>query len=946
MRGVGDVQSSPDVGREALEELQARLADGLASSGLSVDFLARRAGLGRTTVSQALHQRKAPSERTVAALAKALKLDVTGMLELRRSAQGLPRIPPASSAEPLPPVPAVAVAERPGPGSGLLVGALPLTASAFQPRDSLRERIDAARTGGGAVLTQARPPSAQVLAGMGGVGKSQLAAHYAHQAVVDGTGLVLWVPAGDVQQIITLYGQAALRIGVAGATGEDPEQDARALVEWMATTGSSWLVVLDDVSDPVVVGPWWPPSRPGIGWTLATSRLHDPRLTGGGRTRIDVDVYSHAEAVAYLEERLTGDGCAHLLDDRQGQLAIALGHLPLALGHAAAYLLAENFSCDAYLARLNDQATELDEVLPDWADTELYGRQVTAALLLSVTAAVHAGPPGLVEPLLRLIALLAPEGHPQDLWTTKPVLELLGDAKERIPGTDTAAQDVQRALQVLRRYALIGFDPHSPYRQVRIHALTARAIRETTPRTERPALALLCADALSELWQEPLAIPRDLGQVLRANTSALRLHAEECLWQRNGHIVLFLNGESLRASGLQHEAHAYWALLSQQAAKALGKEHPNTLTTRINLATTFNDLGRHQDALTLREQVRTDSERLLGHDHPATLVARTNLAATYSALGNYGDALALQEEVLTDCKRLLGEDHRETLLARANLATTYGGLGRHHDALALQERVLAETEHIRGHDHPDTLIARANLATTYSHLGRHHDAFRLEEQVLADRERLLGHDHPHTLMARANLAATYWDLGRRNESVTLEEQVLADRERLLGHDHPDTLVARTNLAATYSGLGRHHDAFRLQEAVLTDCERLLHEDHPETLSARANLAATYCDLGRHHEALTLQEQVLADRERLLGHDHLHTLSARADLATSYWDLGRHHEALTLEEQVLAETERICGHDHPYALIARTNRAAMYRELARLDDALRFEPDEHPNSGSR
>ncbi|WKV76607.1 hypothetical protein AW27_033675 (plasmid) [Streptomyces sp. PCS3-D2] len=42
------------------------------------------------------------------------------------------------------------------------------------------------------------------------------------------------------------------------------------------------------------------PTQPGTGWTMATTRLHDPRLTGGGRTRITIDVYTPAEAVNYL----------------------------------------------------------------------------------------------------------------------------------------------------------------------------------------------------------------------------------------------------------------------------------------------------------------------------------------------------------------------------------------------------------------------------------------------------------------------------------------------------------------------------------------------------------------------------------------------------------------------------------------------------------------------
>ncbi|MEU9378162.1 tetratricopeptide repeat protein [Streptomyces sp. NPDC048255] len=903
-------------------------------------LLARRTGLGRTTVSNALNQPVAPSARTVAEMARALRLDGKELLELRRQAEDVPDqspepVRPAAATESAAAVFSGPVADRPV-GGGMLVGAPPLTASAFQPRSGLRERIDGARAGGGAVLTQTRPSSARVLSGMGGVGKTQLAAQYAHEAVAAGTGLVLWVPAGDTQQIIGLYSRAALRVGAAGATGKDPEQDARALLEWLSTTRCSWLVVLDDIADPTVVAPWWPPARPGVGWTLATTRLHDPRFTGGGRTRIDIDVYSPDEAVTYLTERLTGDGRADILDGRQDELAAQVGHLPLALGHAAAYMLAEQLTCGVYLGRLGNQALRLDDVLPGWADTEVYGRHVTAALLLSLTAAEQAGPPGLVEPVFRLAALLDPAGHPETLWTADTVLGFLDAGPGRTEGPRVTADEVRSALRVLHRYALITTDPRTPHREVRVHSLTARATRETTPESRRALLAVTAAGALAEVWPRPDHVQRDLAEALRANTAVLRRNAESHLWQGGAHDVLFLSGISLVNNGLHREAGDHWAELADHCARLIGPDHPATISARSNLAATYTaHLGRHHEALRLEEEVLADRERVLGPDHPDTVTARANLAATYTVLGRHHDAQQLQERVLADRQRLLGPDHPDTIRARANRASSYGHLGRHHDALRLQEQVLADRDRLLGSDHPDTVLARANLAGTYALLGRFQDAVRLMEQVLSDRERLLGPDHPDTIRARGSIAFTYGHLGRHHESLRLQEQVLADFERILGSDHPNSHLARANLAVAYNDLGRHHEALRLDEKVLAARERVLGPDHPDTVTARANLAATYALLGRHPEALRLDEEVLAARERVLGPDHPDTVFARANLAATYTHLGRHHEALQLSVQVLASRERLLGTDHPDTIHARSNLAATCSASGLHHDACRL-----------
>ena len=73
--------------RSVAERLRDELRAGLARRGLSVTQLERRSGLRHTTVSNALNRcDQLPSERTVAALAKALGMDDGPLLELRRSA--------------------------------------------------------------------------------------------------------------------------------------------------------------------------------------------------------------------------------------------------------------------------------------------------------------------------------------------------------------------------------------------------------------------------------------------------------------------------------------------------------------------------------------------------------------------------------------------------------------------------------------------------------------------------------------------------------------------------------------------------------------------------------------------------------------------------------------------------------------------------------------------
>ncbi|MFB8237572.1 tetratricopeptide repeat protein [Kitasatospora purpeofusca] len=682
------------------------------------------------------------------------------------------------------------------------VGEVPPLASAFQPRAGLREEIDRARQRNATVVLT------QVLSGGGGVGKSQLAAHYADRAHVEGVDVLVWVNATETSQIITAYAEAARAVGEGAVGGQDAEQDAAAFLKWLAVTDRSWLVVLDDLTDLEGAQRWWPRPPAGVnGRVLATTRRRDALVTSAGRARVDIGTYTLAEALRYLEDRLTATGAGHLLDDGASGLAEALGLLPLALAHSAAYMINEDVGCATYRHLFTDRASRLESLLPLGADTDGYGRQVTASLLLALDAAKRREPVGLATAAIRLAAHLDPAGHPQQLWTTQAVTHYLTNHRTPPPpGTPepppVTTGQARAALRLLHHYALITHDPRDTHRAVRLHALTARAARETTPPTQIPATVHTAADALHETWPEHEHTAPELTTVLRANTDTLTDHAGDHLWHPDAHPVLFTAGNSLLRAGLLHTAVTHWQHLTADAERLLGADHPDTLTTRGNLAVSYWQAGRTSEAIVLEERVAAHRERILGDNHPDSLTTRNNLAVSYWQAGRTDEAVVLLERVAADRERILGNNHPGTLTTRNNLASSYWQAGRTDEAIVLEERVLADCERVLGADHPDTLLARGNLAASYWQAGRTDEAIVLEERVAADRERILGADHPDTLTARANLAVTYWQAGRADGAVDLLRSVAEGRGRVLGPGHPDTVMSRAGLATVLTRRGR------------------------------------------------------------------------------------------------------------------------------------------------
>ncbi|WP_157849814.1 MULTISPECIES: tetratricopeptide repeat protein [Streptomyces] len=582
----------------------------------------------------------------------------------------------------------------------MVIGRIPPRASAFQPRDELRQAIDAAREQHGTVVLS------QVLAGGGGVGKSQLAGHYARAAIDAGTGLVLWVDAADPGNVTHVYARAAATVRVPGLGGT-AEEDAEKFLTWLASTDRSWLIILDNATEHTPESLWPATSRGARGRVIATTRHRGAASTGSDRTLVNIGTYSPAESAAYLRERMERAGCSHFLDEHAAELAEALGHLPLALAHAAAYMINTRRSCGRYLGLFRDLTRSLDAVLPARSSADGYRGPVTAALLLAVDAAQKEHPVGLALPVLQLAALLDPAGHPRQLWTTAPVLDHLS----RIRGTSIADDDALDALAVLHNYNLYNLVTltETPHREVSLHALTARAVLGTP--YDREPYQNAIAEGLIGLWPNEDYSFRDLAAVLRANTDALITQSGDLLWNLStgAHQLFNRVGHSLLNAGLYTAGIQHWGLVIAVLERTYGADDLNTLTCRSNLATSYRRAGRTDDAVALQERVLADHERIFGSDHPETLICRNNLATSYQQAGRTDDAIRLQERVLADHEHSLGSDHPDILTCRNNLAMSHWQAGRGREAIAMLSRTLADGERVLGVNHPSTVLTRENL---------------------------------------------------------------------------------------------------------------------------------------------------------------------------------------------------------------------------------------------
>src|SRR3954453_13056222 len=89
----------------------------------------------------------------------------------------------------------------------------------------------------------------------------------------------------------------------------------------------------------------------------------------------------------------------------------------------------------------------------------------------------------------------------------------------------------------------------------------------------------------------------------------------------------------------------------------LGADHPSTLTSMANLASTYRNQGRWEEAEKLEVQVMETRKTKLGANHPDTLTTMNNLAFTWKILGRDVEAILLMKDCVQRRARILGVKH-------------------------------------------------------------------------------------------------------------------------------------------------------------------------------------------------------------------------------------------------------------------------------------------------
>ncbi|KAF7173630.1 hypothetical protein CNMCM6106_007691 [Aspergillus hiratsukae] len=429
------------------------------------------------------------------------------------------------------------------------------------------------------------------ITGLGGVGKTQLVLELLYRTKDKHKHcLIIWIPATNRESLHQAYHGVARQLGILG--WEEEKTDVKRLVQEHLSKDDAgqWLLVFDNADDIDMwiakAGPqqeseqgshrlvdYLPSSRQGS--IIFTTRDRKIAVKLARQNVVEIPEMDEEAATQLLQKCLINPDLVNNRQDTAVLLA-ELTYLPLAIAQAAAYINETGIALGGYLSLLAEQENEVIALLSEEFEDDGRYRNVknpvATTWLISFEQIQRRDP--LAAQYLSFMSCVDPKEIPQSL---------LPPGSSRKEETD--------ALGTLNAYSFVSRRPGDPV--LDLHRLVHLATRNW-----------LRKEQVLAQWTERVIVR--LAEVFpdddHKNRSVWRRYLPHARSALQGDVVdkdwtcrmdLFWRyGMCLYQDGQWDEAEVAIIQVLEIRKRVLGLDHPSTLTSMANLASTYWNQGR------------------------------------------------------------------------------------------------------------------------------------------------------------------------------------------------------------------------------------------------------------------------------------------------------------------------------------------------------------------
>jgi tetratricopeptide (TPR) repeat protein len=604
------------------------------------------------------------------------------------------------------------------------------------------------------------------------------------------------------------------------------------------------------------------------------------------------------------------------------KLCTYLGHLPLAITQAAAFMREQSQTVTGYIELLEKDDASIMALLEQnfhgYGVEDDFSKAVASTWKIAFDQIESKWPQA--ADILSLMAFLDAEAIPKSLLKNfepdefKLSVHGLGTLQGYAliyPGTTSETFRIHRLVQVAMRQRLGSIGSAGKWASTTLKLLT-----DSFPNMDNHAREIYVA-LLPHAQQ---VLRHDFSETSADKLLFVKLASNVSRYQlEDGHFA---------------EAEMYGEKAWDQLQSVPNSEKCLELDVKATWAEALRKVGQSDRAETLTKEAWMGQKKLYGSTSPQALQLANQLASVYQDQGYYDKAAKVARETIQSLEKKL-KDKNPTLNdvniymldAKSRLGLILEKLGEYNEA----EKVIQEANKgysaIKelGPDDPQILKGKWRLAYILHAKEMYEESGTLAMETWTAQKRVIGDNHADCVMTQLVIANNFEARGNFERALSIKKDIYSRAIILVGLEHRYTVIAGESLASGFVASAAHlsrkeaaevyREAEGLYDSALVWSQKNLRTDHPDVLAFKTGIATVLRLRGQLQDAEDMQRGALKLKTGL-GSEHPFILAAEENLARILWEGGtlqggqedksKVKEAKKLASQVLKVKEKKTG----------------------------------------